>query len=89
LHSVLTIGAKSNPTGFSKDIWMDQPMKPFTQNAIAYCKPAINANSFSVTESSTPILLSEYGYPFSETQPGTQPKGLNRRLVGILYAVIV
>lgn len=67
---------------------MDQLMKSLIQNAIIYCKRGINAGLFSVTESSTPILVPGYGYPVSDMQSRTRPNGLNRRLVGILYADI-
>lgn len=68
---------------------MDQLMKSLIQNAITYCKRGINAGLFSVTESSTPILVSGYGYPVSDMQSLSRPNGLNRRLVGILYADVV
>jgi hypothetical protein len=55
---------------------MAQPMKHLAWNAISYCKPAINAGLFSVIESSTPILLSGYGYSAFETQSGSSLKFL-------------
>ena len=63
-------------------------MKSLIKNAITYCKRGINAGLFSVTESSTPILVSGYGYPDSDMQSSTRSNGLNRRMVGILYADI-
>lgn len=64
-------------------------MKSLIQNAITYCKRGISAGFFSVTDNSTPILVSGYAYPDSAGQSCSSPNALNRRLSGILYADIV
>lgn len=64
-------------------------MKSFIQNAIATCKRGIETSLFPEAESSTPILVSGYGYPDSKKQSCARPEGIKRRLAGILYADIV
>ena len=64
-------------------------MKSLIQNAIRYCKRSFNVGLFSISEDSTPILVSGYGYPDSASQTCPRPGELSRRLAGILYADIV